>query len=84
MPRYPNDEVLLQLRQHGQYVSVEPQANGEYQILAAAAIRSPTTNEEFGFVQATFPMEQRLSTLANGVQNRLRPGRRAERSYARR
>ena len=62
------DEVMLQLRQQGQYVSVEPQANGEYQILAAAAITSPRTNDELGFVQAKFPMEQRLSTLANAVQ----------------
>jgi PAS domain S-box-containing protein len=67
-PRYPTDEVLLQLRQQGQYVSVEPQANGEYQILAAAAFTLPRTNDEPGFVQAKFPMEQRLSTLANAVQ----------------
>jgi PAS domain S-box-containing protein len=65
---YPTDEVLLQLRERGQYVSAEPQANGEYRILAAAAIRSPTTNENLGFVQATFPTEQRLSTLYNAVQ----------------
>jgi PAS domain S-box-containing protein len=67
-PLYPNDEVLLQLRQHGQYVSAEPQANGAYRILAAAAIRSAATNEDVGFVQATFPTEQRLSTLMNAVQ----------------
>ncbi|RPI61581.1 MAG: HAMP domain-containing protein, partial [Lysobacterales bacterium] len=66
-PRYPNDEVLLQLRQNGQYVSAEPQVNGEYRILAAAAIRSSATSEQLGFVQATFPMEQRLSTLSNAV-----------------
>jgi nitrogen fixation/metabolism regulation signal transduction histidine kinase len=65
-PLFPNDEVLLQLRQHGQYVSAEPQANGAYRILAAAAIRS-ATNEERGFVQASFPTEQRLSTLLNAV-----------------
>ncbi|HEX7237362.1 MAG TPA: ATP-binding protein [Gammaproteobacteria bacterium] len=67
-PLYPNDEVLLQLRQHGQYVSAEPQPNGAYRILAAAAIRSAATNEDIGFVQATFPTEQRLSTLMNAVQ----------------
>ena len=67
-PLYPNDEVLLQLRQRGQYVSAEPQANGAYRILAAAAIRSAATNEDAGFVQATFPTEQRLSTLMNAVQ----------------
>ena len=38
------------------------------QILAAVAIRSPAANEELRFVQATFPMEQRLSTLSNAVQ----------------
>jgi nitrogen fixation/metabolism regulation signal transduction histidine kinase len=64
----PNDEVLLQLRQDGQYASAEPQSNGEYRIVAAAEIRSPTTNEDLGFVQATFPLEARLSTLLNAVE----------------
>jgi PAS domain S-box-containing protein len=66
-PHSPNEEVLLQLRQTGQHVSADPQANGETQILAAVAIQSPT-NEGLRFVQATFPMEQRLSTLSNAVQ----------------
>ncbi|HEY3518215.1 MAG TPA: ATP-binding protein [Gammaproteobacteria bacterium] len=66
-PLFPNDEVLLQLRQHGQYVSAEPQTNGAYRILAAAAIRSAATNQDLGFVQASFPTEQRLSTLLNAV-----------------
>ena len=66
--RYPTDEVLLQLRQQGQYVSVEPQPDGAYQILAAAAFTLPTANDARGFVQAKFPLEQRLSTLANAVQ----------------
>ncbi len=68
-PEYPTDEVLLQLRQEGQHVSVEPQANGEYQVLAAAAFTLPRTNDELGFVQAKFPIEQRISTLANAVQS---------------
>ena len=67
-PLYPSDEVLLQLRQRGQYVSAEPRANGEYRVSAAAAIRSPTTNEEHSFVHATFPTDARLSTLFNAVQ----------------
>jgi PAS domain S-box-containing protein len=67
-PSYPSDEVLLQLRQQGgQYISVEPQAGGGYEIVAAAAIKS-ATNEDRGFVQAKFPVEQRLSALANAVQ----------------
>jgi PAS domain S-box-containing protein len=67
-PHYPTDEVLLQLRQQGQYVSVEPQPDGEYQIVAAAAFTLPRTNDELGFLQAKYPLEQRLSTLANAVQ----------------
>jgi PAS domain S-box-containing protein len=66
-PRYPTDEVLLQLRQQGQYVSVEPQPGGQYEILAAAAFTLPAT-DEIAFLQAKFPLEQRLSTLANAVQ----------------
>ena len=67
-PAYPTDEVLFQLRQQdGQYISVEPLPGGGYEIVAAAAIRS-ATNEERGFVQAKFPVEQRLSVLANAVQ----------------
>ena len=67
-PLYPTDEVLLQLRQHEQYVSAEPQANGGYRISAAAAIPWPVTNEERAFVHATFPTDPRLSTLFNAVQ----------------
>jgi PAS domain S-box-containing protein len=66
-PRYPTEEVLLQLRQQGQFVSAEPQQGGEYQILAAATFTLPGSNEELGFVQAKFPMDQRISTLANTV-----------------
>jgi PAS domain S-box-containing protein len=67
-PRYPTDEVMLQLRQQRQYVSVEPQTNGEYRVMAAAVIAPRGARNEFQFLLATFPMEERLSTLANAVQ----------------
>jgi PAS domain S-box-containing protein len=66
-PRYPTDEVLFQLRQQRPYVSVEPRSKGQYQVVAAATIRAPTSRGEPEFVMATFPMEQRVSTLANAV-----------------
>jgi PAS domain S-box-containing protein len=65
-PVYPNDEVLRELLEQGQYVGVEPQASGEYRILAAATL--PASNGTLKFVQATFPTEQRLSVLLNAVQ----------------
>jgi PAS domain S-box-containing protein len=66
-PRYPTDEVLLQLRQQQSFVSVEPQSKGQYQVIAAAAIRAPSSRGEPEFLMATFPLEQRVSTLANAV-----------------
>jgi PAS domain S-box-containing protein len=66
-PRYPTDEVLLQLRQQHPYVSVDPQKEGQYQVIAAATIKTPTTRGEPEFVMATYPLEQRVSTLATNV-----------------
>jgi PAS domain S-box-containing protein len=66
-PRYPTEEVMLQLRQQRPYVSVEPQPSGEYRILAAVPIDPGPSNEQ-RFLQATFPIESRISTLANAVQ----------------
>src|SRR5712671_3123254 len=37
-PRYPTEEVLFQLRQQRPYVSVQPQKNRQYQVIAAATI----------------------------------------------
>ena len=67
-PRYSKDEVLLQLRQDRPYVGVEPRPDGQYQIIAAAVIAPAAGRDEFEFIQATFPLEQRLSVLANAVQ----------------
>jgi PAS domain S-box-containing protein len=68
-PRYPDEEVLLHLRQQQQYFSLDPRPGGEYRIRTAALISAPTSRGEFEFVEATFPVEQRLSTLANAVQS---------------
>jgi PAS domain S-box-containing protein len=67
-PLYPAEEMLLQLSQQQQYFSVEPRPGGEYRIRTAAIIAPSSPRGEFEFVEATFPVEQRLSTLANAVQ----------------
>jgi len=66
-PHYPTDEIMFQLRQQQPYVSVQPQKEGQYQIVAAATIKAPTARGEPEFVMATYPLEQRVSTLANNV-----------------
>ncbi len=68
MPLYPSDEVLLQLRQAQPYASIELQPDDQYQILATVRLPTPTPRGESELLQATFPIEQRLSMLANQVQ----------------
>lgn len=65
---YPSDEVLLQLRSQREYFSVEPHPGGDYRTHAAVVIEGPPTGEGFEFVEASFPVEPRLGTLANAVQ----------------
>ena len=68
VPRYPTDEVLFQLRQSRPYISIEPRADGQYEILAAVRLTTPSARGELDLLQAVFPIEQRLSRLANEVQ----------------
>jgi PAS domain S-box-containing protein len=68
VPRYPTDELLLQLRQGGAYVSIEPRPGDQYQIVVAVPMNVGTTRGDLEFVQGIFPIEQRLSSLADAVQ----------------
>jgi two-component system, NtrC family, nitrogen regulation sensor histidine kinase NtrY len=65
--RYPTEEALLQLRQQHPYVSVEPQSNGHYQVIAAASIDTPSPRGDLEFLLASFQVDQRASTLLNEV-----------------
>jgi nitrogen fixation/metabolism regulation signal transduction histidine kinase len=66
-PQYPSDEVLLQLRTAGDYLAVEPLADGAYRTRAAVVFDSPLASPAFTFVLATFPIDPHLGTLANNV-----------------
>jgi PAS domain S-box-containing protein len=68
VPKYPGDEIVFQLRQSQTYVSIEPQPNGLYQIVAAAVLNAQAARGEIEFLQAIFPMDPQLGTLANAVQ----------------
>ena len=68
VPRYPSDEIVLQLGQGRSYVGLEPGLEGDYEILTAINIMSRFPGGEKTILQASFPVEQRLSELANQVQ----------------
>jgi nitrogen fixation/metabolism regulation signal transduction histidine kinase len=62
-----SEEVIFQLSQ-GPYVSLEPRADGAYQIVAAVTLSSSFPGGQPRILQAVFPVEERLSVLANAVQ----------------
>jgi nitrogen fixation/metabolism regulation signal transduction histidine kinase len=70
LPPYPSDEVAFQLGQEDSdgYVTVEPRADGQYEILAAVNVPSSASGGSRQILQAIFPMEPRLATLANAVE----------------
>jgi nitrogen fixation/metabolism regulation signal transduction histidine kinase len=69
-PQPPGAEVLAQLHEQQRYFRVEPQPNGEYHVVVAAAIEAPGAGGGgLTFVQAKFPVEQRVNALANEVQS---------------
>jgi two-component system, NtrC family, nitrogen regulation sensor histidine kinase NtrY len=71
VPRYPSDEMRLQMRRgDGPYVSMEPRRGNQYQILVAVALVDGLGRPRPEFLQAVFPVEQRLSALVDAVQAR--------------
>jgi nitrogen fixation/metabolism regulation signal transduction histidine kinase len=66
VPGYPSEEVMFQVTQ-GPHVSLEPRADGQYQILAALSLQGMTPAGEARLLQGRFPVEQRLSVLADAV-----------------
>jgi two-component system, NtrC family, nitrogen regulation sensor histidine kinase NtrY len=69
VPVYPNDEVILQLRQGRPYVSPDVGADDEYRVLAAVPLTPQRPSRDFAALVGIFPLEQRISELANQVQS---------------
>ena len=68
LPSRPNDEIAWQVRQSRAYANLEPIAGGGYEIRTVAAIRPSRPGGESRILQAIFPVEGRLSELADTVE----------------
>jgi nitrogen fixation/metabolism regulation signal transduction histidine kinase len=69
VPEAVPDEVLLQVRQGQQFVSLEPQQAGGYLIRTAVPIPgTPMPGEDSLILQAIYPVAERLGALADTVQ----------------
>ena len=69
VPAYPSEEALLQLRQGLPYVTLDLRPDGQYEIIAAMRLPLQGPAGEYELLRATFPVDQRLSILANAVQS---------------
>ncbi len=67
VPEAPTDEVLLQIRQGSPFVSLDPDESG-YVVRTAVAIPGRTPLDEQRVLQAIYPIPDRVSGLANSVQ----------------
>jgi nitrogen fixation/metabolism regulation signal transduction histidine kinase len=68
VPAYPTDELLLQIRQNLPYISLDLRPDGQYEITAATRIVLQGGNGEYQILRGKFPVDQRISVLANAVQ----------------
>ena len=68
VPELPADELILQLRQEESYLSLEPQADGELEILVGVNLIAGMPRSEPDVLLARFPVEQQLSELTGAVQ----------------
>jgi PAS domain S-box-containing protein len=68
LPDRPTEEIAWQVRQRGSYANLEPLAGGGYLIRTVASVRSSRPGGEARILQAIFPVEGRLSELADTVE----------------
>jgi nitrogen fixation/metabolism regulation signal transduction histidine kinase len=68
LPSRPPADLLRQVSQKRPYVSLEPQANGEYLIRTAAALSDSGPKTETRYIVALYQVPPQLSALSEAVQ----------------
>lgn len=68
-PSVPPEEVILQLRQAGSYVGINPIGQGRYQIRTAIMLPRARLGAEPLTLQVLFPVEERIAALVDSVEN---------------
>lgn len=69
LPAPPSDEVLMQIRQNRPSVRLEPLESGIYEVRTAVPLLSERRPEIIGLVRASFPVSERVSTMADNVDS---------------
>ena len=69
LPHRPDDAVLLQARQSGTYVGLDPLPRAGLVIRSIVRVPDLTPSYETRFVQGLYPVAERMSALADTVQS---------------
>jgi nitrogen fixation/metabolism regulation signal transduction histidine kinase len=68
MPSRPPSDLVRQIRERRMYVSLEPQADGQYYIRTAAPLSESATKSDSRYLVAIYQVPQQLSALSEAVQ----------------
>ena len=69
VPEIPSDTILLQLSQTNSYIGLDVIKNTELLIRAVASLPATELDKESRFVQALYPISERINDLAESVQS---------------
>ncbi len=69
VPATPSDDVVRRVSQGQPYVSLDPQANGQYLIRVAAPVTSLPQSPDYRYVYAVYGVPRQLAALSEAVQN---------------
>ncbi|MGH8217371.1 MAG: ATP-binding protein [Steroidobacteraceae bacterium] len=68
VPGTPADDVVRQVSQGQPYVSLDPQADGQYLIRVAAPVTSLLPSPDYRYVYAVYGVPRQLAALSEAVQ----------------
>jgi len=68
VPATPTDDVVRQVTQGQPYVSLDPQADGQYLIRVAAPVTSLAQSPDYRYVYAVYGVPRQLAALSEAVQ----------------
>ncbi len=69
IPATPSAEVVRQVSQGRPYVSLDPEADGQYQIRVAAPVSDVVASPDYRYVFAVYSVPPQLSALSEAVQH---------------
>lgn len=69
LPRPLTDEVALQIRQNRPFVMLDPQESGGFEIRTAVPFGNSNRPDLGGVIQALYPVDARIGTMADSVDS---------------